>query len=181
VVESGGRTADALSRRLTDARRAAAGLMLAAQRNIASRRPAPPAPGPSDRHREAMRLNALGAKLRRSENGRWAAEQHRAALTIFEELGDRRSAALTLNNLALAVAHDGDLDTAIAHFEDAADILRGLDDTEHEARVIANLGFTYRRRGYDETATNLLQQALDKLSPASPDYRRVEQELRRAS
>jgi tetratricopeptide (TPR) repeat protein len=179
------RAAATLARGWNDARREAAAAFSAGRRAVTTLRPVPaPAaaqPDRVERQREAVRLNSQGTQLRRSGDPGWAAEQHRAALTIFEELGDRRSVALTLNNLALAVAHDGDLEAAVGHFERALTILRELDDEEHEARVIANLGFAHRRFGHRETAADLLREALGKLSPASPDYRRVEDELGRAS
>jgi Flp pilus assembly protein TadD len=174
-----------LSRGWDDARREAAAAVAAGRRAVSTLRVVPAEshvrPERVERQREAVRLNSLGTQLRRSGDPRWAAEQHRAALTIFEELGDRRSTALTLNNLALAVAYDGDLETAVGQFERALTILRELDDEEHEARVIANLGFAHRRFGDRETAADLLREALEKLSPASPDYRRVEEQLGRAS
>jgi len=133
------------------------------------------------RQREALRMNVLGAQLRRAGDGAAAAEQHRAALKIFEELGDRRSTALTLNNLALALRDAGDVDSSVAALELAIAILRELGDDEHEGRVIANLGFVHQRVGRSEEAAELLATALAKLPPQSPDYARVEAQLLRAS
>jgi hypothetical protein len=135
-----------------------------------------------DRQRHALRLNELGAELRRSGNHQEAAEQHRAALAILRELGDRRAEALTLNNLALALVHTtGGVALAVQHFEEALVVLQELGDEEHEGQVIANLGFVRRRQGRDEDAENLLHAALDKLPPESSAYRQVEEQLRRAS
>src|SRR5689334_7052388 len=83
------------------------------------------APKPIDRQREALRLNAVGAKLRRDGAYGDAAEQHRQALTLFHDLGDKHSEALTLNNLALALDHAGD-ETALELFERAATALGEL-------------------------------------------------------
>lgn len=131
--------------------------------------------------REALRLNAAGTQLRRRRSYPEAAEQHRAALEILRGLGDQRSVALTLNNLALALSHDGDDATAVALFEEAATILRQLGERQDEGRVIANLGLTHRRHGRREEANNVLGLALAKLAPASSAYHKVEAELRRAS
>ena len=130
--------------------------------------------------REARRLNALGTRLRRSGAAEAAAEQHRAALAIVRELGDRRAEALTLNEVALALAQTDDA-AAVSHFEEAATILRELGLSQHEGQVIANLGITHRRRGRPDEANRLLETALAKLDPATPEHREVEAQLRRAS
>jgi tetratricopeptide (TPR) repeat protein len=133
-----------------------------------------------DRQHQALRLNELGVQLRRSGDHELAAEQHRAALAILRDLGDRRAEALTLNNLALALAHTGAA-TALQHFEQSLVVLRELGDEEDEGLVIANLGFVHRREGRSEEAESLLHAALDKLPPESSAYRQVEEQLRRAS
>ena len=98
----------------------------------------------------------------------------------MRDLGDRRAEALTLNNLALALAHTG-VPTALQHFEQSLVVLRELGDEEHEGQVIANLGFVHRREGRSDEAETLLNQALGKLPPGSSAYRHVEEQLRRAS
>jgi tetratricopeptide (TPR) repeat protein len=120
-------------------------------------------------------------QLRRRGAYSEAAAEHRAALEILRALGDQRSVALTLNNLALTVSHDGDDSTAVALFEEAATILGELGDDQVEGQVMANLGLTHRRHGRSEEANNVLQLALTKLTPASTAYHQVEAELRRAS
>jgi tetratricopeptide (TPR) repeat protein len=134
-----------------------------------------------DRQGQAQRLNELGAQLRRDGKYEEAAEHHRAALAIVRELGDRQAEALTLNNLALALVHSGGVAVAVQHFEQALAGFRELGDEEHEGRVIANLAVVRRRQGRDEDAESLLHAALDKLPPDSSAYRRVEEQLRRAS
>lgn len=138
-------------------------------------------PTAADRHREARRLNELGAQLRREGKREQAAEQHMAALEIVHELGDRRAEALTRNNLALALVHTGGVAVAVQQFEEALVLLRELGDEEHEGQVIANLASVRRRQGRDEDADSLLTAALDKLPPESSAYRQVEEQLRRAS
>jgi tetratricopeptide (TPR) repeat protein len=137
--------------------------------------------GPAGPRRQARRLNELGAQLRRRGEHEQAAEQHRVALAIVRDLGDEQAEALTLNNLALALAQGGAEAEAVRHLEQALLVLRGLGDEQHEARVIANLGIVHRRQGHTEEAVNLLHEALDRLPPASPAYRQIEEELRRAS
>jgi len=141
-----------------------------------------PKPAVDDRGGRAHRLNELGAQLRRDGDHEGAVVQHRAALTIVRDLGDRRAEALTLNNLALALVHtDGGVPVAVQHFEQSLYLLRELGDEELEGQVIANLGFVRRRQGRDEDAVSLLHAALDKLPPESSAYRQVEEQLRRAS
>jgi tetratricopeptide (TPR) repeat protein/uncharacterized membrane protein (DUF485 family) len=137
--------------------------------------------GPVGRSRQALRLNEHGAQLRRRGEHEEAAEQHRVALAIVRDLGDEQAEALTLNNLALALAQGGAEAEAVEHLEQAIVVLRELGDEQHEARVIANLGIVHRRQGHTEEAVSLLHEALDRLPPASPAYRQIEEELRRAS
>ncbi len=131
--------------------------------------------------REALRLNALGAQLRREGMYREAADQHRAALAIFREIGDQRAEALTLNNLALALSRSGEEEAAVELFEESAAILHALGDQQHEGQVIANLGLAYRRHGRSDQSADALKAALTKLNPGSTAYCKIEQELRRAS
>ena len=139
-------------------------------------------PAEIDEDRRARQLNQRGAQLRREGEYEQAAEQHRAALAIVRELGDRRVEALTLNNLALALVHTrGGVPAAVEHFEQALALLAELGDEEREGQVIANLAFVRRRQGRDEDADNLLSAALDKLPPESSAYRQVEDQLQRAS
>lgn len=129
----------------------------------------------------ARRLNARGTAHRRSGEHRLAVDAHREALALLREAGDRRGEALTLNNLALALAHAGDDAAALDHFEEALGILRELGDEQREGQVFANLGLMHGRRGRREQALGCLGVALDKLDPQSSEYRRVEEQLRRAS
>lgn len=133
------------------------------------------------RRRQAVRLNARGASERRSGNIRAAVAHHRKALEIVRELGDERGEALTLNSLALAVARGGDDDAALAHFGRSLTLLRELDDAQTEGQVVANVGLVHGRRGRRQQSAECLRAALEKLSPETSDYRRVEEHLRRAS
>ena len=134
---------------------------------------------PGVRQRDAVRANAAGVQLRRQGACNEAAEQHRLALAVFRDLGDRRSEALTLNNLALALDRADD-PAALELFEQAATILGELGEEQHEGKVIANLGMAFRRRGREDQSAEVLEVALEKLDPDSQAYRTVER-LRRAS
>jgi tetratricopeptide (TPR) repeat protein len=128
-----------------------------------------------------VRLNARGTEYRRNGDHSRAVEAHSEALSVVRAAGDRRGEALTLNNLALALAKTGHDDAALDHFEAALAILRELDDEQREGQVFANLGLMHGRRGRREQAVGCLQVALEKLDPDSSAYRRVEEQLRRAS
>jgi tetratricopeptide (TPR) repeat protein len=152
--------------------------MRAATTALQAREPwATPTPVASDK--EALHANAAGAQLRREGAYVEAAQQHRAALSIFRELGDRRSEALTLNNLALALDRAGE-PGALDLFEESAAILGELGEKQQEGEVIANLALAFRRRGSEERSAEVLELALEKLSPESQAYQKVEG-LRRAS
>jgi hypothetical protein len=135
----------------------------------------------TDPRRNALRLNAAGAQYRRDGLYDHSVDCHRRALEIFRALEDRKAAALTQSNLALALSHAGDDNWAIGLFEEAAATLRELGDEEHEAQIIANLGLAHRRHGRREEGDNVLELALTKLPPASSEYQAIEAELRRAS
>jgi hypothetical protein len=136
---------------------------------------------PLAQRRRALRLNERGARLRRRGNHEQAAAQHRVALEIARGLGDQQAEAMTLNNLALALAQGGAEEAAVQQLEQALTLLRQLGDEEHEGQVIANLGLMHRRQGRIEEAVTLLNAALEKLSPESPAYRQIEEQIRRAS
>jgi hypothetical protein len=151
----------------------------AAAAGVRARREASPTRTPVADDREALRANSAGTQLRRDGAYSEAAEQHRHALALYRELGNRRSEALTLNNLALALDRAGD-PGALDLFEEAAAILAELGEQQQEGEVIANLALAFRRRGSAERSAEVLEIALGKLNPESQAYRKVEG-LRRAS
>jgi hypothetical protein len=173
-----GRLHAAAARQLAAARTQAQSHVRAARTAMHAREPWA-TPRPIARDKEALRANAAGTQLRREGSYVEAAEQHRAALAVFRELGDRRSEALTLNNLALALDRAGD-PGALDLFEEAAAILGELGENQQEGEVIANLALAFRRRGSEERSAEVLEIALGKLNPESSAYRKVEG-LRRAS
>jgi tetratricopeptide (TPR) repeat protein len=133
------------------------------------------------RQREAVRLNARGAEHRRRGRYQQALADHERALSLMQESGDSRGEAMTENSLALALAQSGEDGPALEHFERSLAILSDLEDVQSEGRVLANVGFVHSRRGRRPEALGCLNAALRKLSPESSAYRRVEEQLRRAS
>ena len=184
VVVASARRHHALASRLQAGRRGLASRALVARQRAdnlwRTRSDTTPAPASSP-HRQAAQLNARGIDLRRSGDPEGAIAAHTDALELVRKLGDRSCEAMTLNNLALALGHAGDDQGALDRFEEAAAILRELRDDHHEGQVVANLGFLHGRRGRREQALSCLETALHKLQPGSHAYRRVEEQLGRAS
>lgn len=137
--------------------------------------------GAASSRREAVRLNERGVEHRRNGRHQEAVENHRKALSLMRDAGDRKGEAMTENSFALALARAGDDGAALEHFERSLTLLRGLDDDETEGQVLANLGFVHERRGRRNEAEDFLNAALRKLPPESQAYHRVEEQLRRAS
>lgn len=129
--------------------------------------------------REALRLNAQGVELRKRGECQEAAECHRAALEILQDVGDWRGVALTQSNIALALERAGAEEEAVPYFEEAIWTLRELDDPEREGQVIANLGAMHLRHGRSDEAAELFEAALERLSPASEARVQVERQLAR--
>jgi tetratricopeptide (TPR) repeat protein len=180
LAKAGSKRASRTGRRLAASAETLSGRLREEAERIQRERLAPP-PQQIDLHREALRLNAAGTRHRRSGSHAEAVELHRRALEILRGLDDPRAVALTQNNLALALSHNGDDGQAIALFEEAAATLSELGEEEHEGRIMANLGLAHRRHGRHEQSENVLQLALSKLPPTSRAYETVEAELRRAS
>jgi tetratricopeptide (TPR) repeat protein len=138
-------------------------------------------PAPQEwRVRQALQLNRAGTAHRRAGTLDEAVGSHEQALEIFRELGDRRGEALTLSNLALALAAR-DPDAAVGRFEEARAILQELDDAHSEGQVLANLGALHNRGGRTDEAVECWRAALERLDPASPEHGRMAERLRLAS
>ena len=137
--------------------------------------------GAASSRREAVRLNERGVEHRRNGRHQEAVDNHRKALSLMRDAGDRKGEAMTENSFALALARAGDDGAALEHFERSLTLLRGFDDDETEGQVLANLGFVHERRGRRNEADDYLNAALRKLPPESQAYHRVEEQLRRAS
>ena len=101
-----------------------------------------------------------------------AAAASRASATL-RRISDAASSA--------EIAPAGDDGAALEHFERSLTLLRDLDADETEGQVLANLGFVHERRGRRNEAEDCLNAALRKLPRESQAYRRVEEQLRRAS
>ena len=127
------------------------------------------------------RCHALGRALRQAGRPEQAATMHGAACLIFGRVGNSRAEALAANAVGVALAEAGKQDAALEHFEHSRALLRKLGDEEWEGKVLANISQAKHRAGEDEEAIGLLRSALEKLSPETDAYRRVERRLNQAS
>jgi tetratricopeptide (TPR) repeat protein len=125
--------------------------------------------------------HALGGALRRAGRPEHAATLHEAASLIFGRVGNTHAEALATNSVGVALAEAGNQEAAVEHFEQARALVRALDDDEWEGKILANLSLAKQRAGQDDDAVSLLHRALEKLSPDTDAYRRVEERLKEAS
>jgi len=93
-----------------------------------------------DPARHAHSLNRLGNWHVNREQPQHGQELHHQALVIFEQLGDQRGVAETLDLLALASYFRGDRRQAIAWYEDAAALFRALQERQALASMLTSLG-----------------------------------------
>ncbi|MCS7179397.1 MAG: tetratricopeptide repeat protein [Anaerolineae bacterium] len=130
-----------------------------------------------DQHGEATTLMNLGSVY--SRQGRWeeALEQYEQALETFRALGDRHGEAQTLTNLGSVYLQQGRWEEALEQYEQALEIFRALGDRHGEGQTLMNLGILHKRLGQEEKARALWREALGKLHPDSPEYRRVREWL----
>ncbi|MFZ4658708.1 MAG: tetratricopeptide repeat protein [Caldilineaceae bacterium] len=112
-----------------------------------------------DAPEQALCWRTLGAIA--FNQGRYVeAEQfHKAALQLFEQQGDKRRSAWTLQNLANAFRWQTQYQVAIDYYQKAAAILLDLGDSYHWAHVQMNLGSTYCDAGQPAVGVGCHQNA----------------------
>jgi DNA-binding CsgD family transcriptional regulator len=79
---------------------------------------------------------------------------------LFDGLGDRRGAALCLNNLALLAQATGDVDHAIELGRAALDHFSAVGDVHGEAAMLNNLAGWWASQGAGSEAITLYEQAI---------------------
>ena len=96
----------------------------------------------------------MGAMLRHKGIIHWykgeyqkAIENHSQSLEIYTQLGDRLSAAKSINNLGLVYWSKGDIDKAIEHYEHCLQISQELDDKYQLSNIYNNLGTAHTMKG----------------------------------
>ncbi|MEM7532880.1 MAG: tetratricopeptide repeat protein [Chloroflexota bacterium] len=89
-----------------------------------------------------------------------AIEFYKQALSIAQEINNRRNEGLILGNLGLVYADLGLLDRAIEYYEQALSIAQKINDRRSESNHLGNLGLAYADLGQVDRAIKLYEQAL---------------------
>lgn len=89
-----------------------------------------------------------------------AGEWHRQALTRYQEAGDERGMAFSLNNLAVQLFTQGQEEQAEKLLADALALYRALGDAWGIAFVLTNIGYFAQQRGALETSREALNESL---------------------
>ena len=108
----------------------------------------------------ALQVNA-GLMLARQRRFEEAEAQWMQALTVFEQLGDRRGQATCLGNLAAAASASGRGERAEELNRQALELFRELSLAGPLARTAYNLGLGARRRGDLSAAAALFAESLE--------------------
>lgn len=109
---------------------------------------------------EANRLFKRGVQQYRVNQITGALRSFQQALTVYQQLGDRRGEAEALLFLGLAYASLKQHSQAIAYSEQALSRLRALRDINGEALALMNLGSAYLALSQHAKAVPYLEQAL---------------------
>jgi predicted ATPase/class 3 adenylate cyclase len=115
-----------------------------------------PAPKPA----LAAALSGAGSIARMQGDSKRAVELLERALTLWEDLGDRRGAARTLMTLGHVADRQGDMIAAAARFEEALAIGREVDDTALVGAALGNLGLVADQQGAYALAVARYEEAL---------------------
>lgn len=114
---------------------------------------------PPDAPEQAICWRTLGAIAFNQGRYTEAERFHQAALHLFEQQGDKRRSAWTLQNLANAFRWQTQYQAAIDYYQKAAAILLHLGDHYHWAHVQMNLGATYCDAGQPAAGVGCHQNA----------------------
>ena len=90
----------------------------------------------------------------------WALREHKQALAILREVGDRAGEGLTLNNIGYLYGTLGRTEKALRRYERALAIQREIGDRAGEAITLNNIGSVYRTLGQLSEAVAVTQKAL---------------------
>lgn len=96
--------------------------------------------GDSHRACAAFVLTYLGLVHGRQGHDELAVEQHRCALAVATEIGDRHVQAIALTNFGTTLVEQGRYDAAVAHHQQAVDLFGELGDRAGEAEALNGVG-----------------------------------------
>lgn len=92
---------------------------------------------------------------------REALQYWQTLVSIYREIGDQQSEAVSLNIIGIIYTNLGDYPKAIENFEQSLAIARDIGDREGEANSLENLAKVYKNLGDDSKATDFQQESLD--------------------
>jgi tetratricopeptide (TPR) repeat protein len=114
----------------------------------------------ADRTVEAALLSQRAIALSQQGRLQEAVDVFQRALAIWQELGELKAVAETLNALGSLYLQQQLVREALGHFQSSLNIMRGLGDRQGEASAVANLGVAFALLGAREPALMNLQWAL---------------------
>jgi CHAT domain-containing protein/tetratricopeptide (TPR) repeat protein len=108
------------------------------------------------KYKEGEALRAQGT----AESLRLAVKKYEEALPLWRAVGDRRSEAITLNNLGAAYFSLGEKRKSIEFFTQALPLHRAIGDSREEATTLNNIGSIYSSLGENQKALDYYNQSL---------------------
>ncbi|MBD2523993.1 tetratricopeptide repeat protein [Nostoc sp. FACHB-133] len=107
-------------------------------------------------YQEGMQLYQQGtAESLREAIGKW-----QEALKLWQQVDDKRSEAITLNNIGDVYDSLGEKQEALKYYNQALPISRAVGDTGGEAAILNNIGKVYNSLGENQEALKYHNQAL---------------------
>ena len=119
----------------------------------------------NDRPRLGYALARLGYALSMQQQTADAEACYLESLEIFSEIGHQGNVAVLYNRLANQITDRAQYSKAVAYYEKASDLLRGLNQSSTLGVTLANMGLTVFLLGDLPRAENLLQESLTLLQP----------------
>jgi CHAT domain-containing protein/Tfp pilus assembly protein PilF len=107
-------------------------------------------------YQEGMQLYQQGT----AESLRQAIGKLQEALKLWQQIDDKRSEAITLNNIGFVYYSLGENQEALKYYNQALPIRRAVEDREGEARTLNNIGLVYNSLGEKQEALKYFKQAL---------------------
>ena len=107
-----------------------------------------------------------------------AISYYQQALSIAQEIGDRRNEGDCLGSLGKAYADLGQVDRAIQYYQQALAISQKIGDLRGEGNHLGNLGSAYYSQGQVEQTRQYMEQALRIFEEIeSPNAEKVRERL----
>jgi len=114
----------------------------------------------SDRHGEAMTLNAIGLVYDDLGEKLKALDYYAQALPLFRAVSDHSGEAITLNNIGKVYSDLGEKQKALDYYTQALPTLRAVGDPGSEGTELNNIGVVYSDLGQKQKALDYYAQAL---------------------